>query len=319
MPFRSPDVQDAFERSASPSFAFYLTLSDALLGMFEFAPTALCISTAGGDARYIKVNQAYLDLIGRSWDEIEGRSLVGAGGAVDSEARQRRMHLLDAVGNYRLDAVPMRHASGRLVPALVSALRRRVGKDVVDIEIIHDNSEIEHLKADYEARLHSAATTDPLTRLGNRSTFLQQLETAQTHVAAGDDGAALVLLNLTGFRRVNAEHGQAVGDRFLQQIADRLRAALQRDEFAARIGGDEFGLLLRLSGRDEADLQRAADRLARIFRDPVPVGRLQLVAGAAIGMAQSAADHTAETWLQTADRFMRAARTPDNRLSILWG
>ncbi len=87
--------------------------------------------------------------------------------------------------------------------------------------------------------LSREATRDPLTGLLNRRRLLQHLQTA-----AGVEGAALLLLDLDGFKAVNDRHGHAQGDAVLQDVAQRLTCAAREDDLIFRLGGDEFAVLV---------------------------------------------------------------------------
>lgn len=111
--------------------------------------------------------------------------------------------------------------------------------------------------------LERLATTDPLTGLLNRRGFEETLARALAVSARRDIeyGSMLVLLDLDGFKEINDSHGHAAGDACLQHIGELLSGAVRKSDAVARMGGDEFALLLNpLSG----DLP--AERLAMIQR-----------------------------------------------------
>ena len=173
--------------------------------MFELSSTAFCISTSSAvDSRYVKVNQAYLDLVGKSWEELQREPLAVNTGEI-SPARARRLRLLDTVGFYKLEEVDLRHSSGRIIPTLISCQRRMVDGEVADIEIIIDNSE----RKEFENRILRAAFTDTMTDLPNRAAFDQELR--QRISAKPDDQAlGLAFLDLNGFKAVNDQYGHTV-------------------------------------------------------------------------------------------------------------
>jgi diguanylate cyclase (GGDEF)-like protein/PAS domain S-box-containing protein len=159
-----------------------------------------------------------------------------------------------------------------------------------------------------ELELRTAAFTDPLTGLANRSRFSERSR------AAGPE-ATVVLLDLDGFKQVNDTLGHAAGDRVLVEVADRLRAVCRDDDLVARLGGDEFVVLVAPGGRDRdagAVAVSLADRLVVALAQPFLVADRLVSLGASAGVAQ-ARDLTGETdpgdaLLRDADIAMYAAK-----------
>ena len=106
-----------------------------------------------------------------------------------------------------------------------------------------------------EADLQRFARYDSLTGLPNRSFFLDTLERTLSRAGRQRTRSALVFLDLDGFKAVNDGLGHAAGDSVLQTMAERLRAGTRTSDLVARIGGDEFTVLLQnLSRADDAAL-----------------------------------------------------------------
>lgn len=162
-----------------------------------------------------------------------------------------------------------------------------------------------------EAHLRWLAEHDPLTNLSNRRAFGDSLEAA---LACADAHGAILFLDLNRFRNVNDFSGYAVGDRMLVHVADVLRevTADQPDFRAARIGGDEFALLLRNISAADAQAM-AALILQRLERIALPTLGVQHRVSASIGLAlypehgSSSAD-----LLASADLAMHQAKTRGN-------
>jgi len=105
--------------------------------LFELSPVAFSISSIGQkSSRYVRVNQAYLDLVGKSWDEIRGSEMVASGVVSGSEARVERLMLLDRDGGYVGMRGEIRDAAGNVVPVVISARRISVAGQLYDFELL---------------------------------------------------------------------------------------------------------------------------------------------------------------------------------------
>jgi len=127
--------------------------------------------------------------------------------------------------------------------------------------------------------LHRQAYQDPLTDIANRSAFDEHLNACLRRYHRKGEGFALVFLDLDGFKQINDDRGHAVGDALLVQVAQRLTAARGPHDLLARIGGDEFALILR-APKDALVVQQTMAALRQCFAAPflLPDGPLTQVA-----------------------------------------
>ncbi|PPB80221.1 diguanylate cyclase (GGDEF)-like protein [Albidovulum inexpectatum] len=117
-------------------------------------------------------------------------------------------------------------------------------------------------------RAEAQALTDPLTGLHNRRALDMELQRSVAGVLRGGPGFALMQIDLDFFKVVNDTKGHAAGDHVLTVAAERLRKVFRSQDFIARVGGDEFVILL--PGLTEpADLRRVARRLIRNIEQPI--------------------------------------------------
>ena len=153
------------------------------------------------------------------------------------------------------------------------------------------------------ADAYRLSRTDELTGLPNRRAVVSDLAEAM----AGDDPLTVVLLDLDGFKEINDSLGHGSGDVLLQVIARRLRHALPDDVLAARLGSDEFGLVLRTS--DEHAAAALADDMRRLVGRPIHLDGLELTVDASAGIAVRTADMTSKgDLLRCADVAMTLAK-----------
>ncbi|MFI1988791.1 putative bifunctional diguanylate cyclase/phosphodiesterase [Actinoplanes sp. NPDC020271] len=156
-------------------------------------------------------------------------------------------------------------------------------------------------------KLEDLAMHDELTGLANRRGFERRLTTA---LAAGSP--YVLLLDLNGFKAVNDRFGHAVGDELLVVIAHRIADTLPDSALVARMGGDEFAILLPGCDQDRCD--ELADRLHTTIRFPVHAGGHDLLVGASIGITGSDELHVdQDEMLRRADVAMYAAKAAGGR------
>ena len=164
------------------------------------------------------------------------------------------------------------------------------------------------------ARTEAVARTDSLTALSNRRHLYEQLHAALS-APEGGAGIALLLLDLDRFKTINDLHGHPAGDRLLQMVAARLRAAVAQDTLIARLGGDEFAIVAPIDARAEAaSRSEAAAQLARriiatLDRPFELDGATLAQIGVSIGLALAEpGNRTAEDLVQRADVALTQAK-----------
>lgn len=113
-------------------------MSDPVIqALFDLSPVAFSISSTGErNSRYVRVNKAYLDLVGKTWDEIRNNEMISSGVVIDSEARTRRLMLLDRHGGYTDEIAEIRGADGKMIAVQISARRLSLGGQLYDFEVL---------------------------------------------------------------------------------------------------------------------------------------------------------------------------------------
>jgi diguanylate cyclase (GGDEF)-like protein/PAS domain S-box-containing protein len=160
-----------------------------------------------------------------------------------------------------------------------------------------------------EAQLVQRALHDQLTGLPNRMLFMDRLEQALERSARRGKSAAVLFLDLDRFKLVNDNLGHDHGDQLLVKVAERLRSCLRRVDTIARIGGDEFTVLLEDVG-SAGDAALVSERIIEAFRASFRIENQEIYIGASIGIALGGRDQgtTAQGLLRNADIAMYRAK-----------
>ncbi|BEL03672.1 hypothetical protein Q0Z83_018630 [Actinoplanes sichuanensis] len=163
-------------------------------------------------------------------------------------------------------------------------------------------------------RLRHTAAHDPLTGLPNRQSYLADLQQATDAAVADNRTVGVLLLDLDRFKDVNDGLGHDTGDDLLRQIGHRLQDRYGHLGMVSRFGGDEFALIIRDAGSQEAIVALAED-VRRTVELPAPVGDLELDVQVSIGVCV-APEHgvDADRLLRRADLAMYAAK--DSRCGV---
>jgi diguanylate cyclase (GGDEF)-like protein len=157
-----------------------------------------------------------------------------------------------------------------------------------------------------EAKLVHQAFHDPLTGLANRALFRDRAAHAVSRVSRGDR-VSLLLLDLDDFKSVNDSLGHSEGDKLLEAVSARLLKATRGCDTVARIGGDEFAVLLEGLQHDD-DTMTVVRRITEGLRTPIRLQDREVVVAASIGVAHARAGDRVEELLRNADVAMYRAK-----------
>ncbi len=276
------------------------------------------ISYVDREQRYVFANRTYGDWFGLEHEKMRGRTIaevfgeevygrirahierVLAGAPVEfefatGEAERRRTLQVSCVPHLG----PGREAHGFYMLANDVSALKRAQEDLrfAAIQLQHDARRLEFL-----------AHHDTLTGLPNRAMFADRAREAVSHARRHGKTAAFLFLDLDNFKQVNDSLGHDVGDGLLKVIASRLRASVRGEDFIARIGGDEFCVLLQniAEPREAAAVaQKLLHELSRTYR----IGDHHVESGASIGIACVPQDgEDVATLLRLADAAMYRAK-----------
>lgn len=218
------------------------------------------------DIPIVFVTAAYLDDINR----LKGYTF----GAVDYIAKP----INDAVLLSKVTVFLELHISKMRLKSAMEELEKRNRQLEVEIEE----------RRRVEKQIRHMATHDSLTGLGNRILFMDHLSRALAQAEQNGGAFALLYIDIDGFKQVNDRHGHAAGDELLCAIAQRLRANLRHEDFAVRLSGDEFAVLMvDLPDGEVATAQ--ARRLCDVLKQPYGLRQaappITVSIGASIGIS----------------------------------
>lgn len=247
----------------------------ALESFFSISPDLLAIADHGGVCR--KLNPSWERAMGYASANLEGRPCLDLFHPED----------LPAVREVMSDV-----ASGRDISGFVARFRHKdgsyrflewsaAGQDGLIYAAAHDITE----RREAERHLHDLAYHDRLTGLPNRTLFFDRLSQALSGARRARKHVAILFIDLDGFKKVNDEHGHDAGDTVLKTVAGRFRETVRATDTVARMGGDEFVVILHeLESRDDA--VTVANKLLAAVASEIPLdGRNPCRVGASIGIS----------------------------------
>ncbi|MER6991941.1 EAL domain-containing protein [Saccharopolyspora hirsuta] len=284
------DARDAVEQALRTSEARFRAI---------FAEAAIGIGIGDMDGRILEVNDSLTRIMGRSGDELRTMLVSDMMHPADPDSVWRMYQELvrGERDQFRVEKQFIRPDGGTVwTEMIVSLVRGEDGLPLYQVALIEDVTD----RLMLQERLRHQAMHDPLTRLPNRALFLERLTNVLRQHEPGDR-VALCYMDLDGFKVINDSLGHHVGDDLLVAVADRLAAVVHGDDrLVARMGGDEFVILLQSSLGTEQAVE-VADTVLDALEQPFRIGGHELSVGASIGIVERPVNG------QTAAELMRDA------------
>lgn len=253
----------------------------------------------------IEANQAYCSLIGYSHEELL-RLKIDDIFASDPEVHDS---IIRKVQKYRLNLIQEaihRHCHRHLIDVEVSISTICYGAKEYICYAVRDIRE----RKIAEEMLCYQACHDVLTQLGNRNLFNEQLEKAIARSQRYKNQFAIIFIDLDRFKNINDTLGHDIGDRFLQEVALKMKNCLRNADIISRWGGDEFTILLS-EIKNPADATVVAKRILNSIKQPIIINDYQLYCHLSMGIAIYPQDgDTPKTLLKNAD--IALYRSKDN-------
>jgi diguanylate cyclase (GGDEF)-like protein/PAS domain S-box-containing protein len=308
------DASDQYRRERELEFsrAMIATVFSAL----RAGIVVLQIADDDSDSSVIDCNEAFCALTGRTKEELLGQS--GAA-VVHPESLPARDQLLASIiaGSMTVTELRYLRPDGSdvwclIIPATTSG---PAGERLIVVQAI-DITE----RREFERQLRHYAEHDSLTGLFSRRHFNERLEDQVGRVKSTRRPASLLLLDLDGFKDVNDALGHSTGDALLRRLAGALASALREDELLARVGGDEFAVLLPDAGHSEA--MAVGEKLTHAIYEHgavnAAVGRIQVTASVGVTSWTTELEIDAEMLMAEADIAMYDAKAAGRNRTLLY-
>lgn len=262
------------------------------------------------DLRVVHCSRRAVHLMG--WEDvvqIEARSLHELLGPATHDSNLavalNRLQMGEESQN-RIETSFLRASDGAQVDCewFNSALTDASGRVISIMALVQDVS----ARAQIARQHHYLANHDSLTGLSNRAAFHQRFQQALADACHRGTRLALMFIDLDGFKHINDAQGHLVGDEVLRIVAQRLRGVVREHDMLARVGGDEFVIMIdREEGPDTA--RRIAERAIEVLSGPMEMHGHTLRIGASIGIATHPPIRPdVDELLRRADQAMYAAK-----------
>ena len=215
------------------------------------------------------------------------------------------MDALLKTGSWKGELVHTRRDGSEIVVSSRWALQRNeAGEPAAIMEI---NSDITDRKK-MEETIRFQAYHDALTSLPNRQLFMDHLSREINHVKRKNELLGVLFLDLDKFKVINDTLGHSTGDRILQSVSKRLKDRMRESDIIARMGGDEFAIVVSSINHPE-DASRIADKVLSAFLDPILLDNREFSLGASIGISMFPKDgELPEALIRNADIAMYKAK-----------
>jgi len=267
--------------------------------VFQAAREAILVTDC--DRRIIAVNPAFEEMTGYSQDEVIGKDpRILRSDLHDEDFYTARWRTIEREGSWRGE-IWNRQKNGRISPVMqtIVEVRDTAGALVNYISVSTDISTLKRA----EERVRRLAYYDALTGLPNRELLADRAKLALAQHARSQKQLAVLFLDLDRFKYVNDSLGHQEGDTLLKKVAGRLEALVRETDTIARVGGDEFVLLLPGVGRDGAS--NVADKIMESFNTPFEISGDSFAITVSIGISLFPHDGTHfDALLKNADTAM---------------
>jgi diguanylate cyclase (GGDEF)-like protein/PAS domain S-box-containing protein len=261
------------------------------------------------DGAYVDCSFAFQTMTQYTREEVLGHTSIELGIWADVRDRMTMLEIVKSGGVCRNFEAQFRKKNGDLFWGLMSASIMEVDGDPCVLSVTRDMSDAKIA----ENEIRRLAYYDSLTGLPNRRMLLERLRRALTDDRGSNGNRALLFVDLDNFKNLNDTLGHHVGDLLLQEVARRLTACMRETDTAARIGGDEFVVMLETLGESEEDVASQAKEVAEAILtrlgEPYMLSNHECLSTSSIGITVfGSGQESAAQILQQADIAMYQAK-----------
>ena len=281
----------------------------------------VCLDREG---RITRANEQAAHMLRTPAEALLGRTMKDVMSSPElAEAHHARyLHVMETGQNIDIEEMVEFEGQTLWFASTVMPLRDHAG-EVVGAQIVardvSSKRRAEIALRDREERSRHDSLHDPLTRLPNRTLFLDRLEMEVIHARQSprESHFAVLCLDLDRFKNINDSLGHSAGDRLLIDFSRRLHECIGAEDTLARLGGDEFAILLRRV-HDASDAIRVADRVLNLLKQPFSLRGQDVYVPTSVGIAFSTPEYERpEDVLRDADTAMyRAKRRGKGRYEL---
>ncbi len=269
--------------------------------------TPIMINATDRNGKFLFMNSYQSAIFGQEPDVLVGRAVSDLMEPKLAEREQRRNGVILETGR-SIPTFEEKFVSDGIELTFHCNKAPLTNKDGQTIGVLTTALDITARKFAEEHRTH-LALHDMLTGLPNRALLSERMRLAIDQCETTSTRAALLLLDLDRFKVINDTRGHQAGDMLLRQVAERISNAIGPADFAARIGGDEFAIILQNAGDDDNIGLQCANLLQQISI-PYTIDHVDQLIGASIGIALIPDDGTsADELLRLADLAMYEAKS----------
>lgn len=280
--------------------------------LFEGSRDAIYITAA--DGQLVDANQAFLDLFGYSREEIVHSNAKQVYASVKDKEIFKQV--IQERGFIRDFEIQLLKKNGTIMDCLLSVTTKR-GEDGKIIEYSGIVRDISVYKKAQEM-IHHMAYHDILTGLPNRALFNDRWNMAVARAQRSGKRIALMVLDIDKFKNINDTYGHETGDNLLKSVADRIKGVLRKSDTIARMGGDEF-LIIIPEIENAVDVAAVAEKILTVFQTPFVCNGLTLRSSTSIGVAMYPEDgNNGEALMRCADKAMYDAKTKGGNYFCLY-
>jgi diguanylate cyclase (GGDEF)-like protein/PAS domain S-box-containing protein len=247
-----------------------------------FHSTSDCILVTDLDRRIVTVNAAFIQTTGYDADEVRGKQPLFLDAQHGADTEFSSFWSPDSSGDIWQGEAWCRRKDGEIFPAWwnINPSRNARGEVTHLVAVFSDTGQLKR----YQSQIEYLTFHDLLTKLPNRSLLMDRLEQAISRASYKRRKAALMMMGLDHFRRINESLGHDVGDALLKEIGQRILKVAPLGKTIARMGGDEFALVL-VDITDTIGMTALAERLLDAIARPFEFDGKLVQPRASIGIA----------------------------------